>query len=180
MDTTHRVGEKNIVKQQENARSSVKELHVAGWVILYKFSLGLVEFMLGVGMALFGQRALHYYHTLVSQQLSEDPQDILVRISANIVPHLLTHNTTLIVYLIVLGAAKLIGAVGLYYKKNWGVDILVVLTILLLPFQLFKLVTHPNMLDVFYMALGIFIALYLIEFKPHAWVSRFLAQWPRE
>ncbi len=74
----------------------------------------------------------------------------------------------------VLGLAKIAGAVGLVYKKNWGVDLLVGLTVIILPFQLINLVVHPSFFDFLYLLIGIGIALYLTRFKPHAWVSRVL------
>ena len=39
-----------------------------------------------------------------------------------IVPNVLTHNTVIVASLLLLGVAKVAGAIGLIYKQNWGVD----------------------------------------------------------
>lgn len=151
-----------------------KEFHVSYLIIFYKFLLGLVEFATGIGIAIFGSGLYQFYRTTVRKELTEDPHDLLARISNSIVPNLLTHNTYILIYLIILGLAKMLGSVGLIYKQNWGVDLLVVLTVLMAPFQIYDLFIHPNIFDFIYFSLGLLIAFYLIEFRPRAWVSRVL------
>lgn len=150
------------------------ELHVSRFIILYKLTLGLIELLTGVGVAVFGGRILAIYGRLVAKELSEDPHDILVHFSEGIVPHLFTHDTYLVFSLILLGLAKISGAVGLVYKQNWGVDLLVGLTVVMFPFQLVGLIVHPAVFDLVYITTGLLIALYLIEFKPRAWISKWL------
>jgi uncharacterized membrane protein (DUF2068 family) len=72
----------------------------------------------------------------------------------------------------VLGGAKVAGAIGLIFKQNWGVDLLVGLTIIMLPFQIVRLVVHPSLIESSYVVIGFFIAMYLINFHPHQWVKR--------
>jgi len=155
-------------------KSVKKEFHASVYIILYKFILGLVEFITGVVTLSLGTKIYHIYQTSLISELTEDPHDLLARLSEGIVPHLLTHNTYLIIYLLILGFAKMLGAIGLVYKQNWGVDLLVSLTILMAPFQIFNMIVSPNMFDFLYFVLGLLIALYLIEFKPHAWISKVL------
>ncbi len=150
------------------------EFHVSIYIIVYKFLLGAFEFGTGVTIAFFGSRIFQFYQASLLKELSEDPHDVLARLSENIVPNVLTHNSAVVIYLLVLGLAKMIGAAGLVYKQNWGVDLLVVLTILMAPFQIVSLVLHPHILDLMYLVVGLLIALYLIEFKPKAWISRML------
>jgi uncharacterized membrane protein len=149
-----------------------KEFHVSIYIIIYKFILGTVEFLAGLTIALFGPKIYRIYQTSLIKELSEDPHDLLAHLSEIFVPNLLTHNTYIIFYLIVLGLAKMAGAFGLIYRQNWGVDLLVGLTILMAPFQIVNLITHPNVFDLIYFIVGILIALYLIEFRPKAWISR--------
>lgn len=151
-----------------------KDYHVAWYIIAYKFSFGLIELLFGLGMVLFGQQALQLYQRLAAEELSEEPHDVVIAITSRIVPGILTHNTFLVVYLILLGSVKIAGSVGLIYKKNWGVDLLVILTIILFPFQIVNLLLHPNMFDFLYITVGLIIAFYLIEFNPKAWISRML------
>ena len=149
-----------------------KEFHVSVYILVYKFMLGIIEFLVGLAIALFGTKIYTVYQTSLIKELSEDPHDLLARISENFVPNVLTHNTYIIVYLIVLGLAKMVGAIGLIYKQNWGVDLLVGLTIFMAPFQIVNLIIHPNLLDLIYLIFGLLIALYLVEFRPRAWISR--------
>ena len=151
-----------------------KEFHISIYILIYKFILGIVELLIGIGIALFGSKIYLLYRTSLIKELSEDPHDLLARISENFVPNVLTHNTYIIIYLIVLGLAKILGAIGLIYKQNWGVDLLVGLTILMAPFQIVNLIIHPNLFDLIYFIVGILIALYLVEFKPKAWISRII------
>src|SRR5258708_3150279 len=97
-----------------------KDFHVSCYIIFYKFSFGLIELLLGLGIALFGRQTMHWYQSIATRELSEDPHDLLVHISASFIPNILTHNTYLIIYLILLGAVKIAGSIGLLYKKNWG------------------------------------------------------------
>ncbi len=151
-----------------------KEFHVSVYIVIYKFVLGLIEFSAAVTIALAGSRIYQFYQASLLKELSEDPHDLLARLSESVVPNFLTHNTFVVIYLVVLGVAKMVGAVGLIYKQDWGVDLLVLLTILMAPFQIVNLILHPHVFDLFYLVVGLLIALYLIEFRPRAWVSKLL------
>lgn len=147
-------------------------LHASRLIIIYKFALGLIELTSGLGIALFGKQLLAQYFLQLSLELSEDPHDVLAHLSLAVIPNLFTHNTIIVITLIVLGIAKIVGAIGLVYHKNWGVDLLVGLTVIMFPFQLINIIRHPTFFDFLYLLIGIVIALYLIQFQPKAWVSR--------
>ena len=149
-----------------------EEHHVSKIIIAYKFVYGLFEFISGWGIALFGNQLLAQYLLLVSRELSEDPHDLIAHLSMAIIPNLFSHNTIIVITLILLGSTKIAGAIGLVNKKNWGVDLLVGLTVLMLPFQLINIFIHRTFFDLLYLLVGIFIALYLVRFKPKAWVDR--------
>ncbi len=163
-----------LTKIFSNEEKIEKEFHVSIYILVYKFMLGLIEMSVGLAIALFGSKIYQLYQTSMIKELSEDPHDLLARLSESIVPNLLTHNTYIVLYFIVLGLAKVLGAIGLVYKKNWGVDLLVGLTIILAPFQIVNLILHPNFFDLLYLIVGLLIALYLVEFRPKAWISRVL------
>jgi uncharacterized membrane protein len=150
------------------------EFHVSFYIVVYKFLLGLFEFAGGITIAFLGARIYQIYQASLLKELSEDPHDLLARLSESIVPNVLTHNNYVVIYLLLLGLAKMVGAAGLIYKQNWGVDLLVVLTLLMAPFQIVNLILHPHIFDAIYLVIGLLIALYLIEFKPKAWISRLL------
>lgn len=149
-----------------------EEYHVSWYIVAYKLFFGLLETLLGAGVILFGRAALSWYYTYTSRELLEDPHDLLVRLSEGIIPNVLAHHTFLALYLMLLGGAKIAGAIGLMYKKNWGVDLLVALTIVMFPFQFIQLLMHPSLPDLLYIFIGLFIALYLINFKPNEWTAR--------
>lgn len=149
-----------------------QEYHVSLFIVAYKFLFGLAEFALGAGIVFIGKNALTLYHVYAMQELAEDPHDIVIRLTEHIIPNLLTHQTFLALYLILLGAAKMAGAVGLLYKKTWGVDLLVALTLIMFPFQFVQLIRHPFLADFLYIFIGLFIALYLINFRPHEWAKK--------
>lgn len=162
------------MKLFRNEEEIEKEFHVSVYIIVYKFAYGLAESLMGLAVALFGRSLYQLYETRLIRELSEDPHDSLARISESFVPHLLTHSTYIVLYLVLLGVAKMLGAIGLIYKQNWGVDLLVGLTILMAPFQIVNLVVHPNWFDLMYLTVGLLIALYLVEFRPGAWISRII------
>ncbi len=149
-----------------------EELNASLLIIVYKFSLGLIELASGLGIAFFGKQLLAQYFLRLSLELSEDPHDVLAHLSLAVVPSLFTHNTIIVITLIVLGMTKIAGAIGLVFKKNWGVDLLVSLTVIMLPFQIINIIRQPSFFDFLYLFIGIVIALYLIRFQPKAWVSR--------
>ncbi len=158
--------------QQEEALET--QYHVSIYIIIYKFLLGIMEFSLGIVVGVFGSEIYRSVQNSLLRELSEDPHDLLARIAEAIVPNVLTHNTVVVASLLVLGVAKMAGAIGLIYKQNWGVDLLVGLTIIMAPFQIVSLVLHPRVFDTLYLLVGFVIALYLVEFRPKAWISRVL------
>ena len=151
-----------------------EQFHVSVYIIIYKLLLGVIEFALGVAVGAFGAQIYHSVQNSLLRELSEDPHDLLARLAETIVPNVLTHNTVIVASLLLLGVAKVAGAIGLIYKQNWGVDLLVSLTIIMAPFQIISLILHPRLFDTLYLLVGFVIALYLIEFRPKAWISRIL------
>ena len=151
-----------------------QKYHVSIYIVIYKLILGIIEFALGIIVALFGSEIYQSIQTSLLRELSEDPHDLLARLAESLVPNVLTHSTFVVLSLMILGAAKIAGAIGLIYKRNWGVDLLVCLTIVLAPFQIVSLILHPRLFDTLYLLVGFVIALYLMEFRPKAWISRVL------
>lgn len=149
-----------------------EELHLSWYIIAYKFIVGFFETLLGFAILFFGKAALLWYQAYSTQQLSEDPHAMMVRLTRSFVPGTLNHHTFLVSYLIILGLVKMIGAVGLMRHQYWGIDLLVAVTLLMLPFQLVQLILHPSIIDLIYILIGIGIALYLINFDPKTWFKK--------
>ncbi len=149
-----------------------KEFHVSWYIVVYKLIFGVTEFLLGTGITVFGTAVLRWYRVVATQEFSEDPHDILVRLTERVIPNVLAPHTFIALYLILLGAAKIAGAIGLIYKQHWGVDLLVGLTFIMFPFQLIQFVLHPSLPDFIYIVTGLFIAMYLVNFRPHEWATK--------
>ncbi len=143
-----------------------KGLYIATYIIIYKLFLGIVELILGLGIILFQKNFLSIYDSFKSQELLEDPHDLLVKAAEYIIPFILEHHIYIIIILMLLGIVKIIGSIGLLYRQHWGLDLLVVLTFLLLPFQSYSLIIHPSSYKIIYFSINALIALYLVEFKP--------------
>lgn len=142
------------------------EIRVAKYIIVYKFLLGFFETVLGFGMIIYGKRIYDMYLSFRNNELLEDPHDFLAFWAEKIVPYLLMHRGWVVFILLTLGLTKMVGAVGLWYRKHWGLDILIVVTIALLPFEIYALITHPSFTKTAYFVINLFIALYLVNFNP--------------
>ncbi|SRR6266404_1458099 len=129
-----------------------EEFHVSRYIIIYKFVLGLLEFLLGASI-IFGR--------FESNELLED-----------FVPYLFKHRQYIIITLVILGLAKMIAAIGLAYKKMWALDLLLGVTILILPFQLIAFMKSHSVFDFIYFAIGVFIVFWLVNFKPKQYLKK--------
>lgn len=149
-----------------DTRNLEKEFHVSKYIIAYKIILGIFELLLGLGMIFFGNRIFQLYINFRTAELLEDPHDLLVNIIERFVPYIFEHQGLIVFLLFLLAVVKIAGAVGLYYRRHWGLDLLVGLTILLLPFEGYHLLAKFSLLKLSYFIINIFIALYLVNFKP--------------
>ncbi len=149
-----------------------QEFHVSWYIITYKLLFGIFEVVLATLLALYGRAAAVWYHDFALREITEDPHDLLIYMTTKVLPNVLNHRTFLIIYLLTLGSAKIAGSIGLMYQKNWGVDLLVGVTLLMFPFQLVQFLLHPTFMDFAYIFIGLSIAMYLINFKPHVWAKK--------
>ncbi len=147
------------------------EIKVARYIIIYKFFLGFLETILGVGMIIFGKVIFELYDNFKDSELFEDPHDFLALLVEKIVPYILVHRGWVIFILLLLGLTKMIGAVGLWYRKHWGLDILIFVTIGLLPFEVYALVANLSLSKTAYFIINLFIALYLVNFNPKGYFT---------
>jgi uncharacterized membrane protein (DUF2068 family) len=138
------------------------EYHVSWYIIAYKMAFGVIEFLSGLLVFFLGQRI---------QFITEDQPEYFAGFVHQVLPYIFDHRTSLAAYLLLLGGVKILGAAGLIYHKHWGVDLLVGLTIILLPFQIVNLIRHPSWVEGGLMVIGLLIALYLINFSPKFWAK---------
>src|SRR5690348_9366319 len=125
------------------------ELHLSNWIIIYKFILGVIELALGLIILIIGSRIYSLYQNLRTELL-EDSHDTIANLLQNVFPYFLQHRGYVVLFLIVLGVTKIIGAIGFHYKKTWGLDLLIGLTFLLLPIDLFALMGKPTLIKLIY------------------------------
>lgn len=150
-----------------------KEFHVSKAIIAYKFIAGFLEIILGFGILLGGKQILSTYQNFKTAELLENPHDILVIILERIVPYIFEHHVYFVLILLALGFVKVFGAIGLLYRKHWGLDLLVALTLILLPVDGFNLIFHPTWGKLIYFLLNIFISLFLVNFNPQGYFTDF-------
>ena len=150
-----------------------QELHVSWYIIIYKFILGVLEFLLGIGIIIFGKQVVTIYENFKAQELLEDPHDLLIMLVEKISPILSKNHGYIILLLLFLGVVKIIGSVGLMYRKHWGLDLLVILTMAILPFQFYNLVVSFSFGKLVYFIIDVLIALYLVEFQPKEYFQTF-------
>ena len=149
----------------------LNEIKVARYIIVYKFLLGLFETILGLGMIIFGKSIYDMYVNFRNNELLEDPHDFLATLVEKIVPYLLIHRGWVVFILLLLGLTKMVGSVGLWYRKHWGLDLLIIVTIGLLPFEIYALLIHPSLTKTAYFIINLFIALYLVKFNPKGYFT---------
>lgn len=143
-------------------------------VVLYKLVTGLTEFILGLGIIFFQKNIYHIYTNYKINELLEDPHDLLIKITEKIIPIFSHYHTYLIVSLLIFGLVKIIAAIGLFYDKEWGLDILVISFFLMLPFDIYTFFSHPTIIKTLYFLINVLITLYLIEFKPHTYLLKYI------
>lgn len=148
--------------------------HFSIVVVFYKLIAGLIEFILGSGILFFGRNIARIYTNYKLGELLEDPHDLLINIIEKITPILIHYHTYLMITLTVFGMVKIVGAIGLFRNKEWGLDILVIFFFLMLPFDIYTFFSHPAFLKTLYFLINTLIALYLIEFKPHTYFWKYI------
>lgn len=153
------------------------QYHISRYIIIYKFILGLFEVVLGAGIIIYGKKIFQLYLDFRNNELFEDPHDLLALILEKFVPYIFAHRGYVIFILLLLGISKMAGALGLWFRKPWGLDILVIVTIILLPFESYSILTHPTLTKLSYFIINLFIALYLVNFKPKDYFTKLKKRW---
>lgn len=107
------------------------------FLIGFKLLSGSAEIGAGILLLILGPSALEHLLRLASrEELREDPADRLLALLQNRLPELWAHKHYFVAGLLVLGAIKIIGAVGLILRKPWGYYILVIVMLVLIPADL--------------------------------------------
>lgn len=148
--------------------------HVSPVIVTYKLVTGIIELFFGFAFLFLGRIVSRIYISYRLRELLDDPHDLLISIVQKIIPTLIHYHTYLIVTFIVFGLIKTIGAIALFYDKEWGLDLLILFFFLMLPFDIYTLFSHITLLKSLYFLVNVLITLYLIEFKPHTYFWKYI------
>lgn len=145
-------------------------------VVFYKLVTGVVEVVLGAGLLVFGKNIGRIYSHYRVRELLEDPHDVLINFVSKFIATFVAHQRVYIMYLMfslfLLGLVKIIASIGLLRNKEWGLDLMIVLFLVLLPFDIATLFYQPSFLKLIYFLINLLITFYLLEFRPHYYIKR--------
>ncbi len=127
-------------------------------IIVYKGVLGAAELAIGAVLLIPSLHPAALFHRLTAEELREDPSDRFVALVSRHLPSLIAHRYLVAVGLVVLGVAKLVAAVAMWQGKDWGPYLLLVLVVLLLPFDIRQAVVDPTAAHVLLAAANLAVA----------------------
>lgn len=135
-------------------------------LVAYKFLVGITEVCIGAAFGLFGKQFLRFYEFFELSHAREDP-NLYIRTIERAIPFLLDHSTYVVVFFLTFGTAKIIGAVGLWFERMWAIHLMIILSAMMLPFEIIDFLRRPSIFLVFYIAANFAIVIYLLHFNPH-------------
>lgn len=152
------------------------EKDVSSIVIAYKFALGILELLVGFGILFFGNQVFVYYLKLTSSEFFDTPHDLLADFLQTIIPYIFNHKVYVVSLLILIGLVKIVSCIAYWMGKKWGKDLLVLLLLVFVPFDLSKLILHFSASESAYLILDVFVIFALTNFKPLSYFRLRLGQ----
>jgi uncharacterized membrane protein (DUF2068 family) len=152
----------NLVNQEKVFES---KYHFSRYIVAYELAHGFIELVIGLGLLFFGRQAFNFYQQLAYRELLEDPHDLLVNLLQRVFPYLLNHKNFVVLTLTLFGVSKIIGAIGLALGKNWGQDVLVAVAGLLVPLELYELITGFSFFKFALLAINLLVLIYLYNYR---------------
>jgi uncharacterized membrane protein (DUF2068 family) len=134
------------------------------WIAAERTARGLL--LVGVGVYLLSQSAASLSSTAVhlARLVELDPHRPFIRHLIARLGSLSRHQLTLFgVGAILYGLLELVEGVGLFMRKRWAEWLTVIATSLLIPFEIYELVSHPSWLKSAGLVVNVLIVLYLIK-----------------
>ena len=146
-------------------------------IIGYKFALGIIELLLGIGILLLDGKVLAIYRILHSFEFFDDPNDLFIRILGVLIPYIVQHRIAIILILFFIGMVKIVSCIAIWMDKTWGVHLLLLLMLVLLPFDLFDLFRnlfqgHISLGSIILNAINIWIVLSLTHYNPFEYFNK--------
>lgn len=154
-----------------------EDIRISKTIVVYKFILGVGELALAFSLIIFGRNLGRVYQQYRVRELLEDPHDRLIAFIQYISPVLAQNRNYFIGLLILLGVTKVCGAIALWRGHDWGLDLIVGLFVILVPFDIAELFYRPTLVKFIYFFINLLITFYLIEFKPHKYLRRLVKKY---
>ncbi len=152
------------MKSDSRAKPFVERYRTA--VVVVKSAMGAAELSLGVVLLTMSADAIRaLVDRLSREERVEDPNDPLVLFVQHRLPLLASNKTVLALTLLLLGSAKVVGAIGLLRRRPWGYWVLVVLLCALLPFDVYRVATRPSLLQGVLLMLNLAVLLILLRYR---------------
>lgn len=130
---------------------------------LLKLLKGAFFVALGFGLLQMLHRDLYLFALQAVEALHLDPDRLLIANLLDKVSLVTDHRLKQLSGLVFLYASlDFVEGVGLVLEKRWAEYFTLILTIALLPFEIFKLIHHPNHWTVSVLIVNILIVIYLV------------------
>jgi hypothetical protein len=110
----------------------------------YKLLLGVAELGAGLTLIVPAFDPLPRFHRWATAERIHDPNDLLAGFVVRNVPSFLPHRILVVLILLILGLAKVVAAVAMFYGYEWGVLLLIGIVTAALPVDIRAAVTHPS------------------------------------
>jgi uncharacterized membrane protein len=135
-------------------------------VIVFKLVTGGAELGAGTLLLVLGRTGLaNLVDSLTSHERAVDPADPVVHFVERHLPSVLSHEVAIAIALLLLGAAKVTGAIGLIRRRPWAYWLLVALLVLVVPFDAHHLITKPHLGSAILAVLNVAVLVVLIVFR---------------
>lgn len=140
------------------------------WLVLIgvvKLLKGVFFVILGFGLLRMLHRDIYMMALQVVTALHLDPDRALIAKLLETTAHVTDRHLRLLIILVfVYSGVDFLEGIGLMLKKRWAEYLTLIVTVALLPLEIFKLIQHPNHWTVIVLAVNIAIAVYL------AWIVK--------
>lgn len=148
------------------AKEKRQGLTTSGAVILYELVAGILELILGSGLALFGRSILKIIDNLRNSGIIANSPAVVAGTIERLIPYLFEYRAYLALFLIALGLGKIVSGIGLYHKREWARHLLVALLLASLPLDGVSLIRHFSLLKILYLSINVAIIAYMAKLKP--------------
>ncbi len=134
--------------------------------IFYKILLGIIEFIFGLGLLVLGLQLYEMFNRFINTHAIQDSDDIFLIITNQYVPILLQHRYLISIIFLALGLSKIMGGLGMLYRKVWAKHLLISFMLAFIPYDLVGFIRSPTLFEAVYLVFSIVLVLYFMDFRP--------------